>query len=142
MAKVVLINGGSRGIGKAMVELFSANGYLVAFTYKSSTDLANELSAKTGALAIRADSASETETYAAVEQVEKTLGSVDIMINNAAVSSFSMFCDLDYEAWRNCFSVNLDGAFFYCRRTVPAMVNKKFGRIINISSMWGQVGLH
>lgn len=140
MAKVVLINGGSRGIGKAMVKLFSARGYSVAFTYKSSEAEAASLSKETGALALRADSASETEVNEAVDKVEKVLGTVDILINNAAVSSFSMFCDLDYNAWRDCFAVNLDGAFFYTRRTVAAMVNKKCGRIINISSMWGQVG--
>ena len=140
MSKVVLINGGARGLGRAMVELFSKNGYSVAFTYKSSVAEAQALSKSTGALALRADSASEAEVNAAVDKVEKELGCVDILINNAAVSSFSMFSDIDYEAWRTCFAVNLDGAFFYCRRTVPAMVNRKYGRIINISSMWGQVG--
>jgi 3-oxoacyl-[acyl-carrier protein] reductase len=86
MAKVVLINGGSRGIGKAMVKLFSARGYPVAFTYKSSEAEAASLSKETGALALRADSASETEVNEAVDKVEKVLGTVDILINNAAVS--------------------------------------------------------
>lgn len=140
MNKVVLINGGSRGIGRAMVELFSSHGYSVAFTYKSSKEAAEALALKCGALAIRADSASEAEVDAAVSEVEEKLGNVDILINNAAVSSFSMFSDLDYEAWRNCFSVNVDGAFFYTRRTVGCMVRRHCGRIINIASMWGQVG--
>ena len=87
--KVALITGGSRGIGRAMVELFAKSGYAVAFTYKSSHDAAAELSARTGALAINADSAVAEDVERAVRTVEEKLGNVDILINNAAVSSFS-----------------------------------------------------
>ena len=138
--KVVLITGGSRGIGRAMVELFSESGYSVAFTYKSSTDAANELSERTGALAICADSANPSDVENAVKTVEENLGNVDILINNAAVSSFSLFTDLSLEAWRTSFSTNVDGAFLYSKLTLPAMIRNHCGRIINISSMWGQVG--
>ena len=140
MNKTVLINGGSRGIGKAMVELFCKNGYSVAFTYKSSDDAANALAKATGALPIKADSAIEDDVEFAVKTVEEKLGNVNILINNAAVSSFSLFTDLSYEQWRHIFSVNVDGTFFYSKRVLPSMINKKYGRIINISSMWGDVG--
>lgn len=138
--KNVLINGGSRGIGRAMVELFSERGYSVAFTYRSSDAEASELSASTGALAIKADSSCEEDVLRAVDTVEERLGTVDILINNAAVSSFALFTDISYEDWRKMFAVNLDGAFLYSRRTLPGMINKKRGRIINISSMWGITG--
>ncbi len=138
--KVVLINGGSRGIGRAMVELFCERGYSVAFTYKTSDEEAGALSSKTGALAIRANSASDDEVAFAVSTVEEKLGSVDILINNAAISSFSLFTDISYDDWKSIFSVNVDGAFLYSKRVLPAMINKKEGRIINISSMWGIAG--
>lgn len=140
MNKTVLINGGSRGIGRAMVELFCKSGYSVAFTYKSSDEAAEELSASTGAIAIKADSASEDEVTRAIEFVKEKLGFIEILINNAAVSGFSLFTDLTYDEWRATFSVNVDGAFFYCRGLLPEMIKNKRGRIINISSMWGSVG--
>ena len=138
--KVVFITGGSRGIGRAMVELFADAGYLVAFTYKSSHVAAEELAARTGALAIAADSANPDDIVKAIDTTEKTLGNVDILINNAAVSSFSLFTDLSLDAWRTTFSTNVDAAFLYSKLTLPSMIRNRFGRIINISSMWGQVG--
>ena len=138
--KNVLINGGSRGIGRAMVELFSERGYSVAFTYRSSDTEASELSGATGALAIKADSSSENDVLRAVATVEEELGSVDILVNNAAISSFLLFTDISYEDWRKIFSVNLDGAFLYSKRVLPGMINRKHGRIINVSSMWGITG--
>ena len=138
--KTVLITGGSRGIGRAMVELFSKKGYLVAFTYKSSESIALELAENTGSLAIRADSASEEEINSAVDFVTEKLGKIDILINNAAVSSFSLLSDLTLSEWNETISVNLTAPFLYSKAVIPAMVRRGFGRIINISSMWGLVG--
>ena len=138
--KSVFITGGSRGIGKAMVELFSENGYKVAFTYKSSDSEAMALSEKYSALAIKADSESEEEINAAAERALSELGSVDCLINNAAVSSFSLFTDIKTEEWNSIFSVNVTAHFLYTRALLPQMINRKSGRIINISSMWGVVG--
>lgn len=138
--KVALITGGSRGIGRAMVELFSEAGYRVAFTYKSSHTAAEELAARTGALAIMADSSIPADVERAVKTVEETLGNVDILINNAAVSSFSLFTDLTIEDWRASFATNVDGAFLYSKLVLPSMIRNHSGRIISISSMWGEVG--
>lgn len=138
--KTVLITGGSRGIGRAMVEAFSKNGYSVAFTYKSSEKEARELAEKTGALAIRADSASETDVELAVKKALEHLGSVECLINNAGISSFSLFTDLSLADWNNTLVVNLTGAFLYSKAVIPDMLKRKRGRIINISSMWGLVG--
>ena len=138
--RTVLITGGSRGIGAAMVRLFSKRGYKVAFTYKSSLDAAERLSEETGALAILADSASEKDIEAAVKNVSEKLGNVEILINNAAVSSFSLLTDLSLDDWRAMFSVNIDAAFLYSKLTLPSMIRSGFGRIINVSSMWGLVG--
>lgn len=138
--KVALITGGSRGIGRAMVELFSEAGYRVAFTYKSSNTAAEELAARTGALAIAADSSIPADVERAVKTAEETIGNVDILINNAAVSSFSLFTDLTIEDWRASFATNVDGAFLYSKLVLPSMIRNHSGRIINISSMWGEVG--
>ena len=138
--KTVLITGGSRGIGRAMVEAFCEKGYKVAFTYKQSHDAARALSSATGALAICADSELESEILKAVEKVEKSIGSVDILINNAAVSSFSMINDITLEQWRRTFAINVDAAFLYTKAVLSGMIKNKCGRIINISSMWGEVG--
>ena len=138
--KNVLITGGSRGIGKAMVELFSERGYNVAFTYKTSDAAAEELAHKTGALAIKADSEKSEDISRAVLTVEERLGEVDILVNNAAYSSFALLQDIDEAEWNKTFAVSVTAAFLYSKAVIPGMISRKFGRIINISSMWGSVG--
>ena len=138
--KNILITGGSRGIGKAMVKAFSDKGYKVAFTYKSSLEDAESLSKETGALAIMADSAKENDVVKAVSTAANTLGGIDILINNAGISSFSLLQDLTLTEWNECMSVNLTSAFLYSREVIPYMLRSHEGRIINISSMWGLVG--
>ena len=138
--KTVLITGGSRGIGSELVRAFSKNGYNVAFTYRSSKDEAEKLSHETGALALMADSRSEVDVVSAVEKVIATYGKVDCLINNAAISSFSLFTDITLEDWNDMLAVNLTGTFLYSKAVVSDMLKRKSGRIINITSMWGLVG--
>lgn len=138
--RTVLINGGSRGIGAAMVRRFAEAGDRVAFTYKNAHSEADRLAKETGALAVCADTAVAAEVTAAVERVREELGPPSVLINNAAVSSFSLFTDLTEEEWSRIFAVNVHGAFYYCRAVLPSMIAKKEGRIINVSSMWGRVG--
>ena len=138
--KTVLITGGSRGIGRELVRAFSKNGYNVAFTYRSSTDFANALAEETGALAIKADSRSESEAVAAVDKTVSHFGQIDCLINNAAISSFSLFTDITLDEWNDMLSVNLTGAFLYSKAVIPDMLKRKQGRIINVTSMWGLVG--
>ena len=138
--KTVLITGGSRGIGRAAVKLFSKNGYRVAFTYKSSEEEAKALARECGALAIKADSESESDIISTVSLVESELGGIDILINNAAVSSFSLLTDISLAEWRRVVDTSLTGAFLYSREALRSMIRKKWGRIVNVSSMWGLVG--
>ena len=123
-----------------MVELFRKNGYQVAFTYKNSETESKKLAEDTGAICIKADSAVEAEVITAVEKVKSGFGHIDCLINNAGVSSFSLFTDISLEDWNSCLSVNLTGAFLYSKAVIPSMVSRKQGRIINITSMWGIVG--
>ena len=138
--KTVLITGGTRGIGRAMVERFSAEGYSVAFTYKRSHEAARELAARTGAVAIAADSGSPDEITLAVKTIEEKLGAIDCLINNAAISSFDMFTDISLELWNEMLSVNLTAAFLYSKLVLPSMIRRHTGRIINVSSVWGICG--
>ena len=140
MNKTVLITGGSRGIGRALVELFAANGYSVAFTYKNSENEAKSLAESTNALALRADSATESDVIHAVEETVKAYGKIDCLINNAGISSFSLLTDLSLDGWNEIIATNLTGAFLYSKAVIPGMVREKSGRIINISSMWGLTG--
>ena len=123
-----------------MVELFSHKGYAVAFTYKNSENEAKSLAESAGALAIKADSAIEADVISAVKLAESSLGKIDCLINNAGISSFSLFTDLTLDDWNECLSVNLTGAFLYSKAVIPGMLSRKRGRIINITSMWGVVG--
>ena len=138
--KTVLITGGSRGIGAAMAELFASNGYKVAFTYKSSDEKALALAEKINAKAIKADSERESDITDAVALAAEYLGGIDVLINNAAVSSVSLITDVSLEEWNRVMSTSVTGAFLYSKYVLPQMINKKSGRIINITSMWGIVG--
>lgn len=138
--KNVLITGGSRGIGRAMVELFSQSGYNVAFTYKNSKDEAQSLAKKLGAMAICADSEDPDAPGEAVQKAVEFFGNVDVLINNAAVSSVGLLTDITLKEWHRVMNTSVTGAFLYSKEVIPEMVKKKQGRIINITSMWGLVG--
>ena len=138
--KTVLINGGSRGIGKATVEYFASHGYAVAFTYKNSKEEAEALAKRTGSLAIMADSAKEEDILRAVKTTIDAFSHIDVLINNAAISSFSVFCDISLDEWEEIFRVNVTGPFLYSRAVLSHMISRKCGSIVNVSSIWGLVG--
>lgn len=133
--KKVLISGGSRGIGAQCVRDFSALGYEVYFTYNKSEEKANEISKETNAVAIKCDISKSSE----VDKM-KELGDFDILINNAGISEIKMFQDITESDWDRMFDVNIKGMFLLTKAVVDGMIRKKKGRIINISSMWGEVG--
>lgn len=136
----VLITGGSRGIGRACVELFAKNGHNTAFLYRSSEDKAMELCTKTGATAIKCDVSDAGEVRLAVAKAAEDLGGVDVLINNAGIADFAFFDTITDEQWRKMIDTDLSGAFYVSREAVKHMLVKKSGVIINIGSMWGKVG--
>jgi len=138
--KTVLITGGSRGIGRAMVELFSKNGYAVAFTYKNSENEAKSLAESTGTLAIRADSAKEEDVLRAVDTAVKSLGKIDCLINNAGQMLYELFLDTNEEKWQRIFDINSKAPAMLTREILPHMISKQSGSIVNVSSVWGETG--
>ena len=140
MTKTVFITGGSRGIGACAVEEFSRRGYNVAFTYLNSKENAENLAKKTGACPILCDVSNSSDVNKAIELATSTFGKIDILINNAGIGEFALFTDITDEMWHKMLNTNLSSAFYASRAVLPQMISRKDGVIINISSMWGQVG--
>lgn len=140
MEHTVFVTGGSRGIGAATVRLFRAEGHRVAFLYEKSEQAARALAAQTGALALQGDVADKAQLYAAFDQAQKQMGPATVLINNAGTAQFSMFQDISEFDWRRMLDVHLTSAFFACQRVLPHMISRRHGVILNVSSMWGQVG--
>ena len=132
----VLITGGSRGIGAAAVRAFSARGDRVAFFYEKEDEKAAAVAAETGAIAIRCDVSDE----AAVNAAFARLPGADVLINNAGIADYDLINVITPERWRRLFAVNVDGAFYCIRAALPHMLRRQSGCILNVSSMWGQVG--
>ena len=145
MKPTVLITGASRGIGLATAKLFAAKGHPTVLNYNRSREPAlettREINASGGiALAVKADVSQPDEVAAMFREVKEQLGGVDILVNNAAVARQSLFTDVSYDEWKNTFAVNVDGMFLCCQEALPHMLQRHSGSIINLSSMWGQVG--
>ena len=138
--KTAFITGGSRGIGAEAVRQLAKNGYKVAFTYYKSEGEAMKLSEETGAFAVYCDVSKSDDVKNAVSRINDTLGSIDILINNAGIDEFALFCDITDKMWHRMINTNLSSAFYASRAVLPSMISKKDGVIINISSMWGEVG--
>ncbi len=138
--KTAVVSGGSRGIGKAIVEAFVNNGYKVAFIYKSSDDAAKKLSDDTGAYMIKADISKPNEAAEAIKKAYELLGSIDVIVNNAGIAQIKLFTDITDDDFNAMLSTNLGGTFYLSREASRYMISSKYGRIINIGSMWGKCG--
>lgn len=133
--KTAIITGGTGAIGKALVRAFSAE-YEVVFIYCSSGETARLLAAETGAAAVRCD-ISDNAQAATLSEYAKNCS---VLINNAGISQIKLLTDTSDEEWRQMLETNLSGAFYVTKAVLPSMIHNKFGRIINISSVWGVYG--
>ena len=136
----ILVSGGSRGIGRACVERFASNGNSVAFIYKSNHDAAKETSNTCNAFAICADISTPEGAKQAAKEAFSALGGIDVVVNNAGISQIKIFGDISNADWDKMISNNLSSAFYLTKEALPYMISQKFGRIINVGSMWGKVG--
>lgn len=134
--KHVLITGGSRGIGAAAVRTFAAEGYAVSFLYEKAHEAARLVAEESGARAVCCDVADGSAVHAAVEQ----LPPVDILINNAGICHYGLISQIEQAQWDRLFSVNVGGIYHCVNAVLPAMLQKQSGCILNVASMWGQVG--
>ena len=134
--KHVMITGGSRGIGAAAVRLFAARGDRVWFLYEKNDAAAAAIARETGAEPIRCDVADEAQVNAAFSG----LPPLDVLVNNAGLAHYALINQITPEEWRRMFAVHVDGAFHCIRAALPGMLHRQSGCILNVASMWGQVG--
>ena len=132
----IVVTGGSRGIGAATVRLLTARGDDVAFLYAKSDAAAAALSRETGARAIRADVADGEAVRAAFREI----GAVQGLINCAGIAHQGLISQITEEEWDRLFAVNVRGVYHCVNAALPSMLHEQAGSIVNVASMWGQVG--
>lgn len=145
MNKTALVTGGATGIGAAIVKKLCKDGFSVAVNYNSSEQraklLCSELiSSGYNAFPVKCDVSSAEQVEKMVSEVRERFGSIDVLVNNAGVSLWGLFDNVSDSEWNKTLDVNLKGTFNCCREAVKLMLSNKYGRIINISSVWGQTG--
>ena len=138
--RVVLITGGSRGIGAAAARRFAAGGDKVVINYCRSRERAEALAAEIDGWAVEADVSDPKQVRNMVDNVLDKFCQLDILICNAGIAQQKLFGDLTDQDWRRMFAVNVDGMFYTIRAALPHFIHRKQGRILTLSSMWGQVG--
>ncbi len=145
MAKVVLITGASRGIGKAEAEKFARQGYQVIANFNRSEKEMKTFSdsmQKQGLalIPIQADVSNAEEAQKMVDETLRQFGHIDVLICNAGIARQGLLTDFTSEDWRIMMSVNLDSVFYCCRAALPSMIRRQKGCIITTSSIWGITG--
>lgn len=143
--KVVLITGGSRGIGRSIAQEFSKLGASIIINYKendvAAEEIVQEIKAEGGyAISIKGDVSSYKSCKDMIGDIINRFGKIDILVNNAGISKLGLFIDMNEEDFDNIIGTNLKGIFNTCHNVAKYMLEKRSGSIINISSMWGQVG--
>jgi acetoacetyl-CoA reductase len=140
MARVALVTGGSRGIGEAISKALKAAGYTVAANYAGNEEAAAKFTAETGIKTYKWSVAEYDACAAGIKQVEAELGPVEILVNNAGITRDAMFHKMTPQQWNEVISTNLTGVFNMTHGVWSGMRDRKFGRVINISSVNGQKG--
>ena len=145
MRKVALITGSSRGIGRACAEALAKDGWAVCINCVERADLAAELCNKlraegADAIWVQADVADAEAVKAMVLRIEKELGKITLLVNNAGIAKQQLFQDIDRATWDRVFAVNLGGCYNTIQAVLPSMLHEHLGCIINMSSIWGRHG--
>lgn len=141
----VLITGASRGIGAQCALLFAQKGYDVAVNYNRSAEQANALvqelrSCGVCAIAVQADVSDSIQVSQMFQTVKAELGEVEILVNNAGVAHVGLLTDMTNSEWDKLISTDLSAVFYTCKAALPDMIRAHRGVIVNIASMWGEVG--
>ncbi len=143
--KNVFITGASRGIGAAAARLFARQGWGVGIGYHEAFKKAHALAEELRGLGVRAeiypgDVSRRGEARGVVDAFLREFGTLDVLVCNAGIARQELFTDITEADWREMLGVNLDGVFHCCQAALPHMIHRKQGKIITLSSMWGQVG--
>lgn len=140
--KIAIVTGGTRGIGRAIVEELVSKGIRVVVNYRKSDSIANNMQEKFGDMVriYRADISKREEVKGLVEYTLQEYGNIDILVNNAGISQTKMFTDISDTDWNTMIQTNLTANFYTIQEVLPTMIHNKNGDIINISSIWGVTG--
>lgn len=144
--KTALITGASHGIGKAIAYQLAMEGYQLALNCKKSKQALQqfcttlEMEYGISAIPCICDIGNYGEVRDMFAHIREKIGEPDVVINNAGISQFGLLSDLSIEGWQEMMETNLSSVFYCCKQAIPAMVKKKYGKILNISSVWGEVG--
>lgn len=137
-----LVTGGTRGIGKAIVEELVSQGYFVFVAYSKNKEQANELTKTLGenVTVVNTDVSKKEEVDQLFQQITKKFNRLDVLINNAGITMDRAFHKMESQDWHKVIDVNLNGVFYCCSNAIPIMRQQNYGRIVNISSIVGQQG--
>ena len=139
--KVVVVTGGSRGIGAEIVKFLAKLGYKVVLNYNKSESYAQDVKKELNNVEIfKADVSKKEEANTLIDFAIKKYGKIDVLINNAGIAQTKLFTEITDEDWNNIIDTNLNSAFYCSREAVKNMIHNKSGLIINISSIWGITG--
>lgn len=142
---IAVVTGASGGIGAEIAKRLAQDGFSVALIYNRNAEkaqkTADEITFSGGsAKTYKCDVRDSSEITSAIEAIERDFGEISVLVNNAGISEQKLLTDITDSDWENMISTKLSGAFYFCRAVLPYFVHRKSGRIINISSMWGETG--
>jgi acetoacetyl-CoA reductase len=140
MARVALVTGGTRGIGKAISAKLKADGFKVAANYAGNAEAAEATAKELGVSVYKWDVGDEAQCAEGIAKVVADLGPVDVLVNNAGITRDGQFHKMSAEKWRDVIRVDLDSLFYMTRPVIEGMRDRGFGRVVNISSINGQKG--
>jgi acetoacetyl-CoA reductase len=140
MARVALVTGGTRGIGRAIVQRLKADGMLVAAGYSGNDTAAEACARELGVMVIKGNVGNFADCKHARDAVERELGPIEVLVNNAGITRDGVFHKMTSEQWSEVIRVNMDSLFNMTRQVIEGMRDRGWGRIINISSINGQKG--
>jgi acetoacetyl-CoA reductase len=140
MARVAIVTGGTRGIGRSIAEALHAAGYKVAANYAGNVEAAQQFTTETGIRAYRFDVSNYDACVDGVKSIEADLGPVDVLVNNAGITRDAVLHRMKPEQWGEVIATNLTSCFNMCRVVIDGMRERNFGRIVNIGSINGQAG--
>ena len=140
MARIAVVTGGTRGIGRAICEALREEGMTVVATYAGNDEKARAFSDETGIATYKFDVGDHEAALAGCQKIEDEVGPIDVVVNNAGITRDGVLAKMTYQDWDDVMRINLGGCFNMAKACFPGMKERKWGRIVNIGSINGQAG--